>query len=678
MPSDTGLEWVTPNLLNHLLIKAERNQSRTLMVNNAKRWRRWYRGDTFLAPVREFDDMSVAEENATARRNIIGETLDEVSSIFLKNTPIIRRIPYRPEWARLADDIDAMWLWQWGESYAKNVMRSLLEESEIGGLGVLKVYWDPFKGNRHVEGGVGIKFVPTSVVYVDPDATNDHRGSDAAYIFEKSMRYPEEIIARFGEEGRIALGWNKRDTGPRAAQSTLAHQMLGMSREEVTKRVDGRNELLRAGNTHSGAQGQDDKKKIPVYQCWLFPDKLWGNDISGSEDVSEDYRFGVLAYMVNNHVVHKRINPNARKARIPIDNADGTTSRVSRFIGHGKHPYVFLHWRRISDKAGNRKFYDTMSMVEWMVSCQFNVNALRRNLAIILRTIANPVILYNEDALGTPVNKLTWTPGQMIKVRGQTMSVNDALRILQPSQMPMQVVQMIMDDIQAIKRAGGVQPGVSGLFPAPGGGTSHTPAETIGSLQESAFGTLWKYVEQVGDAFEDAAVLYEGLMQQFFKADHYVASSRHGAPTQVEWTGEHRIAQFRRIVVAGATTPIYDLQREEREAKIKAEVDAAISTQDPRVIRTTLIYLGHINFPWAADYLEILQEELQRLEQIQQAQQEIGAFQVLGGGSAPGLPAGQAPGMQQGGGVAPEEIEQLAESMGVTPEQLMMAAATKQ
>ena len=236
---------------------------------------------------------------------------------------------------------------------------------------------------------------------------------------------------------------------------------------------------------------------------------------------------------------------------------------------------------------------------------------------------------------------------------------------------------MISEDIVGIREAGGVKPGVSGLFPAPGGGTSHTPGQTIGALQEAAFGPLWKYVGAVENALADVSHRYDGLMQQFFKPEHYMAASRRGEATSVEWTDQHRIAQFRRIVVSGATTPIYDTQREEREAFVKRIVDEAIATEDPRMVKSALIYINHMIFPWTGDYVELLEAELQNLEQKQQGLQQLGVDQLLSGGQgAPGLSAQQAqPPEQAIGNELPAVLQELADDMGVTPEQIEVAAS---
>jgi hypothetical protein len=661
-------KWLKSELIIHLINKSKNDPARFDFLQDGRRWRDWYRGQTFLAPIKGHDDMTVPEQDATARRNIIGETLDASSSIFLKNAPIIRRIPLQARWGELADDLDAMWFWQWRECFGKTVARSLLEDAAITGIGSAKLYWDHHKGRRRAKGGIIVKSIPNGSIYMDPMAAADFRGWDASFVVEHMKRFPEEIIARYGEPAAKALGWHSGKAPNMRPTNPTAWQNLGMTNDQATADITGRNSIRAswppAGPSMSEGNESD---KVDFYEAWLFPDLLYGSELSGGDQVPEHYRFGLVASMVNDKIIRVRPNPFAQRIRLETTNDRGQESNVARWVGHGSHPYVFLHWRRIADKEGNRHFYNVMSMIEWMVSLQFNVNALRRNMARLLRTLANPMLAYNEDALKTPVHQIVGAPGQMIAVRGR-YRIAEAIQPIGPTQMPPQVENMIAADIEGMRDASGVQRGVTGLFPAPAGGTSHTSGEVFGPLQEAAFGPLWKYVEHVGDAFEDMATKMEGLMQQYFTADHYIASSRRGIQTEVEWTDEHRIAQFRRIVVAGATTPIYDLQREQREGFVKQEAVQAILSGDPRIIRATILFLNHMNFPWTADYVQLLEEELQRLNMMMGTQKNLGLQTLLSGQAQQlALPA-------QAGQGETEDLSALAESMNVSPEQLMAAA----
>lgn len=673
MPIDPKHKWLNGRLITYLLQKSKDDPSRQKFIRNATRFRRWFRGESFLAPVSDFDDMEVNERNATARRNIIGEVVDEVSSLFMKNSPVIRRTPYLPHHAHLSDGLDALWLWAWGESYGQAVFRSILEDSEISGLGIGKIFWDPRKANRHYPGMVAMRQLPAVSIYVDPDATNDHMGQDAKFIIQHVRRYPEELMARYGDDAAIALGWRSARGRKRSSWSGII-SMLGMTNDEVTKQLSGR---PMAGNRSAWPQAGS-SEKIDLYEAWIFPQQMFGAELSIGDKITEEYRFGLVATMIRDQVIRVKSNPFAKTTRIIQTDEYGTASNRSAFVGHGTHPFLFLPWRPISDDNGNRRFYDVMGMVEWMVSMQFNVNALRRNMAIISRTLANPTILFNEDALATPPEKIMHLPGQVYRVRGQ-YRLEDSLKILQPAQMPSQVPMMIAEDMQGIRQAGGVKAGVTGLFPAPGGGTSHTPSETIGTLQEAAFTPLWKYVQQVGASLRHLSVLYDGLVQQFFSPGQYMGVDRRGEEIYIDWTGDHRAAQFRRIVVAGATTPLFDLERQQREAGVLEMTIQAVTSGDPRVMRAVIISLENMKFPWAYQYMQLIIEELQRTMQMSQGMQQLGE-EAMKQQAQLALPAGT--GMQPGtveSGVpqtsAPGQagVEDLAAELGVSSEQLIMA-----
>lgn len=666
MPKDPRYKWLDGNLINYLLQKSKDDPSRQKYVRNATRFRRWFRGESFLAPAAEFDDIDVNEGNATARRNVIGEVVDEVSSLFLKNAPVVRRQPYVPNQAHLSDGLDALWIWAWGESYGQAVFRSILEDSEITGLGIGKIFWDPRKANRHYPGMVAMKQIPAAGIYVDPDATNDHMGQDAKFLIQHVRRYPEELVARYGDDAAEALGWRSAKGRKRSSWAGIV-SMLGMTNDEVTRQVSGKSMMGNRNETDRSSS-----EKIDLYEAWIFPQQMYGAELSIGDKITEEHRFGLVATMIRDQVIRVKPNPFAKTTRMVQTDEYGTQSSRSAFIGHGTHPFLFLPWRPVSDDQGNRRFYDVMGMVEWMISMQFNVNALRRNMAIISRTLANPTILYNEDALATPPEKIMHLPGQVYRVRGQ-YRLDDALKVLQPAQMPTQVPMMIAEDMAGIRQAGGVKPGVTGLFPQPGGGTSHTPAATIGTLQEAAFTPLWKYVQQVGATLRHASVLYDGLIQQYFTAGQYMGVDRRGEEVFIEWTGDHRAAQFRRIVVAGATTPLFDIEREQREDGVLQKTIQALTSGDPRIMRAVIVSLDNMQFPWAFQYMELLMEELQRTMEMSQGMQQLGeqamSQQMLA------LPAQGGTEMQPGE-TSPGQVgvEDLAAELGVQPEQLIMAA----
>jgi hypothetical protein len=624
--------WITPQLLNWMIDLCNRHPSRIAYLENAKEMRSWYRGDRFLAPVKGRDDVEIDDRNATSRRNIIGETVDELGSILLKNKPIIRRKPYLPWHVPLSDDIDSMWLWQWLECGGQGKMRSMMEDSQLTGLSNMKILWDPFVGYPGREGVIRLMPIPEGAILVDPYASNHQRGMDARFIIHHVRKLPEELIAKFGETAAKAMGYSR--TPAPNVHDGFAQQMLNMSNIELTKPISGSRVPSAVNYPIPSAltlQADDtsvdplEGAKRDVYECWIFPNIMYANDLlTGKEVKYGEYKYGVVATMVDNTIINVKPNPYFARRRLQVQDEYGQLQTRVMEVGPRRHPFVFLWWKRTADTYGNRSFYNCMSMVEWMTSIQFNYNAIRRNIAIIGRTISNPMIAYNEDLLAMDPAKIRNVPGQLIKVQGGA-TIDQAIRQLHPSGIPADLMALNMQDEQAIRQAGGIRPGLVGLFPD-AGGTSHTPAATIGTLQEAAFGPLWRYVEEIGDTLVDVSSVMDGLMQQKYSPGNYMATSRNGREFWLQWTGEHTAAQFQRHVVSGATTPVYDLEKEQREAFVMQLAQEAIVSTDPRLVRIAMIYMRSLyNFPWAYQYEQELQQELMRLEQMTQGMQQIGA-----------------------------------------------------
>lgn len=662
-------QWITATLCTWMIDLCKRNPSRTSYLETAKEMRSWYRGDRFLAPVKGMDDMAIDDSNATARRNILGETVDELGSILLKNKPIIRRRPYLPWHVELSDDLDAMWLWQWQECNGQAITRSFVEDAQLTGLATLKVLWDPFVEYPGRKGVIRLQSIPEGAMYVDPYASNNQRGEDARFIIHHVRKLPEELVAKFGEPAAKALGW-PAGSG-KGAQSTIANQMLHMSNIELTKPMSG-NRVPAAVNypmpSSLSVQTEDvpvdplEGAKKDVYECWIFPQTMYANDlVTGRELNYSEYKYGAVATMVDNTIIDVKPNPYFARRRLQVQDETGQLQTKVVEVGPRRHPFIFLWWKRTADKYGNRTFYNCMSMVEWMTSIQFNYNAIRRNIAIIGRTLSNPMIAYNEDLLAMDPAKLRNIPGQMIRVQGGA-TIDQAIKHIYPSGIPADLMSLNLQDEQSIKAAGGIRPGLIGLFPQ-GGGTSHTPAATIGTLQEAAFGPLWRYVEEIGDALVDISSVMDGLMQQKYQVGHYMATSRNGREFWLEWSSEHAAAQFQRHVVAGATTPLYDLEKEQREAFVMEIAQAAIREGDPRQIRIAMIYLRSLyNFPWAYQYEQELQQELMRLEQMTQGFQKMGAQELQNRmqSQQAALPAAEEGIDEEGLGILLERMQQAA------------------
>jgi len=159
--------------------------------------------------------------------------------------------------------------------------------------------------------------------------------------------------------------------------------------------------------------------------------------------------------------------------------------------------------------------------------------------------------------------------------------------------------------------------------------------------------------------------LYDGLIQQKYKPGRYVAKSRNGAERYVEWTSRHITANFRREVVAGATTPLYDFDKQQRLTAMKMLVDEAMMSGDPRMIRSAIIHLENMDDPWRWDYVELLKKELEKAELMEQQTQGLG-LDMMAQGQPQGLPQSGGEPLDYSG------IEALAEETGETAVEILM------
>lgn len=668
-PEPDWPQWVTPGLINWMIDITKRHPSRTKYLGDAREFRRWYRGNRFLAPMQGQDDMTIDDRNATSRRNIIGETVDELGSVLLKNNPMVRRRPYLPHHIDLADDLDSMWLWQWLECNGQSIYSSMMEDAQLTGLATCKVIWDPFVGYPGRQGVIRLIPLPEGSVLVDPYASNNQRGRDARFIIHHARKFPEEIIAKFRRRGALAMGYTHAGAG----SWNYANDMLGLTNYKLTQPLGGPGNLSAQSLIASGTNTNSDSPNDPLeghkkdlYEAWIFPRTMYANDTLSRNDLKiGDYKYGLVATMVDSQIVDIQPNPLFKRKRLSVQDDVGAESTKVMEVGPKTHPFIFLWWKRSADEQGNRQFYHCMSMVEWMTSTQFNYNAIKRNVAIIARTLANPAMAYNKDHLAMDPSNIKMIPGQMFPVEG-VQRVSDVIQPLYPQGIPTDLVGMLRQDEDAIRQIGGIRPGLVGLFPD-AGGTSHTPMGTIGTLQEGAFGPLWRYVRELDNSLVDLSTVMDGLIQLKYEPGHYMATSRRGRQFYLEWTGEHSVAQFQRKVVAGATTPVYDLEKEQRQAAVMQLTRDAVLSNDPRVVRLALIYTRSLyNFPWAEQYEQELQAELMRLEQVTQGLQQIGARDVGNQMSQTAIPE------QAGGGtdLDTEGVEALFQQLGVSPEQL--------
>jgi hypothetical protein len=637
-------------------------------IDSQKRYWKFFKGETSVVPIRDFDDMSLDESHATARINKIYEVVMKTNSIFMKNEPVVHRWPYYSEDADLSNDQDALYLDAWEDTNAQQTARNMLLEAQVTGLSIGKIYWDAMDRSFDRNGSIGFqKCEPESVVF-EPWASNAKRGRDAGYIFHTTEQPIGLLLAKYGNAVRKA--WNLPAKG-RNPKDSLAARMKS---------------FISAGFKSLTLSTKDDDYEVrrgyaAVTEVWLFPQKLHASDlVSGDAIKDQEYEYGIVATVVGDEIV--RCMPNPFVKRMMRDTTDdlGLPKRKSVEVGHRRHPFVPMYWARIGDIEGmNGKFgfYDCAGAVESMISVQVNINALRRNVAQNARVLANPIPVVNEDAIQGPVENLQWHPTQVYRIK-QHYRAQDAIQILQGAQMPEFVHTMIREDMADIEKAAGFEPGVVGLFPT-GGGTSHTSGPVIGSIQEAAFGPLWTYVNELGVALLDMSILYDGNIQQFYKPDRYMTVSKNGIRRQIKWTNRHITANFKRKVIAGATTPMYDIEKQQRVGEVVVIVNNAIANamqmQDPTIIEVAMAHLEAMDFPWAYDFQQILAKKYEELLQLQQGAQMMGEQMLAQSAqeSQLALPSG-------GGEPTPEDmelgiIEQLAEIEGRSPEEIAVALA---
>jgi hypothetical protein len=431
----------------------------------------------------------------------------------------------------------------------------------------------------------------------------------------------------------------------------------------------------------TGASGNPEETADPfidVYEYWIFPVTQHDSALVHGDTNLDDagYPYGVVATIVEDHIVKKKKNPFAGTAKRLITDQQGNVGTELVKIGSMRNPFVQFYWDRISDEAGNNRIYECMGMVEQMIPMQFNIDAIRRQIYINLKTTANPGGAIIIDGLETPPEEITREPGELIEFKDVGRPVSEQVMLFDGQTIPNAVLEMPILDRQTVKAQVGMRAGVSSQYPRQG--TSHTPALTIGAVQEQEFGPLWEHVKELGFALEDMSILMDGLMQQFYKPGDFKDVSEHGETRHIEWTQRHIVANFRREVVAAATTSFFDLDKMNRLAEITAITNEALMSNNPDLIQSTISLLVNSGYPDAFDWIQQLRNKQQQLQQQEQELQALGAL---------GLSQQTAQGVPQGGNVAPQQalppasdqldddelagLEQLKQLTGMPAEELM-------
>jgi len=641
MPSEKIPDWLDISFLRSLKQEAEQHSSRSHYMRTQRRHYGAYEGSSLVVPVAEYDDMEIDEHHSVARYNKIKEVVGKISSIFMKNVPVVRRWPNNPQSendGELADDMDALYLDAWENAGAQFVARNMLKEAQITGLSIGKIYWDALDRTFDNNGSIAIEKLSPGSILMDPWASNEKRGQDIGFAFHFTEAPIGLLSDKYGAKAEKALG----------IASKRGRQTKKSGGGGVFKRTK---DLIARGGGAAGAEGlhgthQTRKGYAAVTEVWLFPQIIQASSLVSGEKITDDkFKYGMVVTVIEEEIVWIQKNPFAETRRVASVDELGQPAGKSVTVGHRRHPFVPLWWSRTADRHGHGRhgFYDCMGMVEPMIPIQTNINALRRIISINARTIANPSVAVNEDAIRGAVHDLMFLPSQILQVNEQ-YSASEAIQILQGAPLPAFVFEMLASELRNIEAVAGLEPGVIGLFPQ-AGGTSHTPGVAIGALQEAAFGPLWIYVAELAAALLDASIHFDGLIQQKYKTSRYSTVSNFGVPRQVQLSDRHITAQFRRGIIQGATTPLADIDKQQRVNEVVAIATNAIASQSPAIMQLGIAHIQALDFPWAHQFQQILEAELQKTLQIQQGVAGVGAealmaqaeqpLQLPTGGSAP-------------------------------------------
>lgn len=648
-----NLDWIDIDFLDSIDEEVETHASFGRYMKNVARGIRYYSAtDEWWVPVDDHDDMDISDTTPTARENLIHSTVNEVGSLLLKNDPIVRFHPLHPEDSSFADNMDSILLAAWRNSRTRHHFRTMQKMSAICGLGVCKTGWNTANKSINAKGEVGIVFRSPTDVYFDPFASNAHRGLDCRYIRDTSWQTPEAIIYRYGHEGAKAVGAEEEQGRPKKW-----HQNLWANRKKIMDVVTGRT-------------SEDEKvdRRFPVYEYWLFP--LFGreSELAGGTMVDEkEYPYGLLVTRVKDRILRRVANPYYQKKRFKQGQGINTKSPIAE-VGHRMHPFVILYWNREMDGGGYNGIYDCKGMVQEQIPIQQSVDAVGRNVEQHIRTTANPGCYAFEDAFDIPMDRITRVPGQIIPVNPtyRSRGISDVVKDFSGQQMSPEVFQHLNYKRQMVGQIAGLKPHMVGLAPQ---GTSHTPAATVGTLQEASFSAMWVHNDEITSSVEDIALRYLGLIQQHYEPGRIVEISEEGGIASfVEIQSRHLASMFRLEVVSGTTTPMYDIDKEVKLTNIKQHVDAALASQNITIMKSTLIYLDNLNLPFTYQWVQLLKQTIQQMELAQQTLEGMGGLALMGQGAQPALP----PAAEQG----EPGLEALAADLGIPPEQLERALAS--
>lgn len=607
-------EWITEEYLADCIKTSEQDPSRMWNLREGESNQRYYNAIYEWWATVNGKDVIVETDGdnlITACENHIIRGIEDLKSLLFKNDPEVRTHPQlgHPEDSELTDNMDALLRMSWKQASIKPSIITWGQQSSIRGLSTIKVIWNKNDNMRSKHGDIGVINVPPSDIFYDPNGTNSNRALDCRWIGHRLWKSPEFIARRWGDNGLEAA-------------NLLPKTRVGEVFDNIKKLI------------HSPERKTEQNNTYEIIEFWLFPTTKFDNDVTESNLKEDDYPYGVIAYTVDGRLVEIMPNPYVKnKSRQVIDiNAQSSLEKI--VIGHHRHPFVPMWWIRTAGIEGFNSIYNCLGAVSLMKMAQTALFSILNNTEQNVHTVANPPFLYRTDAIENPPDSIMRKPGEGIPISSSYIgeSLNNAVQLLNGQQMPVDIWRFIERKTQAIKELGGIQPGMTGAYQQ---GSSHTPAMTVAAMQEAAFSPMWGITKELDDGLKDLAYLVLGNIQQYYEPGRYVDISENGTEIAIQLQERHLDTRFQLSVVAGATTPMYDVERESKMLNINMKVDEAITRsmqmQDPIFMETCLTYLQSIKYPPAYQYIQQLMKKIAEFEQELEQAQQIQATAGLAG-----------------------------------------------
>ena len=543
--------------------------------------------------------------------NMIQPMLLDAVSLLLKNYPMFRIKPTKASDFDLTDEINKHINAAWASSEAQRMLSISQLTALMLGLSILEVTpsW-----NTMGEVSIDISVVPLSDVWVDPKQID----IDKSWVVRRTWHTEREL----------EIDWGKKEID-KALNYYPAHALQNASAEE---------EVFPDWWSHVDDQ-------IPLFTVWLRPEDLDPDIFTNQEIIDSPY--GRKIEIINQKIVRNVPNPFA----IAAAGADGEPT----WVGHKTHPFVTHECNRIIDEYGYSGFYDVRGLVTSMESSQWELNELSRILMQIGRRSAQPVVIAPEGSLTDPTSNITYTAGKVIQF---DPSISPSPPTAVPLPTDAGYLQYLHSQRKStLREQSGIREFMTGGGQAPG--TSHTPAGTIASVQETSFTRMWTIVAALDRAIQGVAKRMLGLMQEFYDVGKFVATSEKGDQWFGEWQESHVENEFNVEVISGMSTPLRDIDRVNTATQVYQAIAPVVQLgsmpQNMSSLMLVKAYLQTINEPAAFEYLNLVNTMLEELERQERAQQQAQEQQAL--------MQQQQQMQQQGNGLPPEgSIEEPIEA----------------